>query len=420
MIDDIPDYTFQFANVFPMDNWLDVPPYNDFREVYALSYVSSGEPSTTEPMLLAIQSFYSKQMSEIASYDGGFRKSPGTPQIYLPVENESAFGYEPGDHTRLTYVFIPLTLPEIDSSSDNFFNWNKTFGSAVFRYLSVFNGNTWKRTIEKDTVDGETGLTTYALQMSDANFDAINDYWMNNSLALPGLRPDAQGHIPVVMQCKIAHVHHDSLDSAESLFDDAPELPTDMADYHNAFNDQVLVSADCAPLSSNRKPWKIDGRFQYGGGISAASVWYFGLDIYAKTYPKTNAWWATSRDTDVFNSSDGGIMYGATTNVVYNDVILDNIYKRYPSRSQVNTTSEEFVEERVKYIQNLLGNTLQVPKEYRFKRQESTNVTSLQLTSIGDNTDYTTENTATPITTTTTSISSYSVGSAGGGGGGAY
>jgi hypothetical protein len=96
---------------------------------------------------------------------------------------------------------------------------------------------------------------------------------------------------------------------------------------------------------------------------------------------------------------------------------------RFPHRDTLDEMSDEYMNARRNYLSNLIGKTLQVPKEYRARRQITPTIDASRLSSIADTNQYVMDVAASvpgmtsPTSTSTTPGTSYSAGTSTGGGG---
>lgn len=426
MMKDLPGYTFVWCNVYPLANYDSVEPIPNYRQIVENSSLGGsyeGVDLTKQKMIFPIQSYY--------SYMGNIGLAPGTeeppsPTLLLAETTDTAAAMTPeseipaggiyqGGHTRLMYSAIVVAHPNISEETSGFMDWEQGFGSAIYNDLQFFDS-----TSEYKFNVNNAGATSYIKNDSGipeiggnySNFDALKQFWDDAHL---------YGFIPIYAYCKVSH-QGNGIEAGS--FTTGEEFEGDLS--IDARNTQVLIESSCGPMGDAGTLWRETPDGDWDRPRLYGSSNYLR---YNKYHPKLHKYDTRLDDGATLSGQDKLFIASAQnfrgSNYGYggDHYIKDDMKARFPSRDMINDMSDTYINGKIDYFSNLTGKTLQVPKEYRARRQITPTIDASRLSSIADTNQYVMDVAASvpgmtsPTSTSTTPGTSYSAGASAGGGG---
>ena len=423
MMKDLPGYTFVWCNIYPLANYDSVEPIPNYRQIVENSSLGGsyeGIDLTKQKMIFPIQSYY--------SYTGDMGLAPGTQQPPSPgllltetTDSATAMIGETGNtvlqggHTRLIHSAIVVEHPNISEETSGFMDWEQGFGSAIYSDLQFFDSNSeYKFNVNSadatSYIKNDSG--TPEIGGNYSNFDALKQFWDD---------AHTYGFVPIFAYCNVSHQGNGIEEEMVITID---EFEGDLS--IDARNTQVLIESICTPMGDANIVWRETPDGNWDRPRLYGSSNYLR---YNKYHPKLYQY-DTRLDDGATLSGQDKLFIASVQNFLGSDhgyggdqIIKNDMMDRFPSRDMIDDMSDTYINGKIDYFSNLTGKTLQVPKEYRARRQITPTIDASRLSSIADTNQYVMDVAASvpgmtsPTSTSTTPGTSYSAGASAGGGG---
>jgi hypothetical protein len=332
-----------------------------------------------------------------------------------PVTEESARDVM-GGHTRLMYTAVLVTHPNISEETSGFMDWNQGFGSAIYNDLQFFDSTSeYRFNVNDAAASSFRDIESTNIGGYKSNFVALTEYWNDAHL---------YGSIPIATYCKVSH-QGNGIAFADFDGDGAVDAVTGDLNI-DARNTQVLIDSHVEPLGDGALYWRVSPTGDWARPRLYNTYYY---QRYNKYWPKLYRY-DTRLDNGASISGEDKLFIASVENFKGSyygyggdDSIYTDMKNRFPHRDTLDEMSDEYMNARRNYLSNLIGKTLQVPKEYRARRQITPTIDASRLSSIADTNQYVMDVAASvpgmtsPTSTSTTPGTSYSAGTSTGGGG---